>query len=46
MKAEACRRLAELAETLERKAMWIERSVYWDEMAREAAKKERQVPPL
>jgi hypothetical protein len=43
-KAEACRRLAELSEDLERKAMWIERSVYWDELAAKAATQERQKP--
>jgi hypothetical protein len=43
-KAEACRRLAELSEDLERNAMWIERSVYWNELAAKAATKERQKP--
>jgi hypothetical protein len=45
MKAEACRRLADLAENLEGKATWIERSVYWDDLAVKAAKREKQQPP-
>jgi hypothetical protein len=45
LKAEACRRLADLSEEDARKALWIERADYWEELAVKAAKAQRQKPP-
>jgi hypothetical protein len=40
-KAEACRRLADLSEDLERKTLWIERATEWDRLASKASKQAR-----
>ena len=40
-KAEACRRLADIADDLERKTLWIERAVEWDRLAHKTAKQPR-----
>jgi hypothetical protein len=46
LRAEACRRLADLEEDQQRKALWIERAEYWRELAVKAAKQGRpQKPP-
>lgn len=37
-KAEACRRLADMSEEVERKVIWLERADYWEELAAKAAK--------
>jgi hypothetical protein len=45
IKAEACRRLADLAEDAGRRAMWDERAVYWERLAGKAKKlPQRQKP--
>mgnify|MGYP001171557904 CR=1 FL=1 len=45
VKAEACRRLANTAENEYRKALWIERGQYWDQLAAENANQlQRQNP--
>jgi hypothetical protein len=45
VKAEACRRLANTAENEYRKALWIERAQYWDQLAAESANQlQRQKP--
>jgi hypothetical protein len=45
VKAEACRRLADTAENEYRKAIWIERAAYWDQLAAETATRlQRQKP--
>jgi hypothetical protein len=41
-RAEACRRLVELADNPERKALWAERADYWVQLALET---EKQPPP-
>ena len=41
LKAEAFRRLADLAEDEQRKAVWIERAHHWEELAARAAKQTR-----
>jgi hypothetical protein len=38
-KAEACRRLADLADDEQRKALWIERADHWEQLAVKAAKR-------
>jgi hypothetical protein len=43
-KAEACRRLADLAEDAAWRAMWDERAEYWERLAAKAAKTQRQHP--
>jgi hypothetical protein len=46
LKAEACRRLADRAENEYRKALWIERALYWDQLAAEAMRRrQREKPP-
>ena len=44
LKAEACRRLADLAAAADpvRKALWLTRADQWKELAAEAAKKSRR----
>ncbi len=44
VKAEACRRLADLAEDAERKALWTERADKWEQLARKATKRLRTCP--
>jgi hypothetical protein len=44
LKAEACRRLADLSEEDARKALWIERAGRWEELALKARKAKRQKP--
>jgi hypothetical protein len=41
LKAEACRRLAEMPENAERKDLWLKRADDWDQLANEAEKKLR-----
>jgi hypothetical protein len=43
-KAEACRRLADLADDDHRKALWIERATEWERMAVVAGKKRLRRP--
>jgi hypothetical protein len=38
LKAEACRRLAELCDDAERGALWLERADHWENFAIKAAK--------
>jgi len=38
-KADACRTLAKLSDTEERKALWIERAEYWEELALKAVER-------
>jgi hypothetical protein len=38
LKAEACRRLADMFEEAERKALWIERAGQWEQLAIKAEK--------
>jgi hypothetical protein len=45
LKAEACRRLADLAEDLQRKALWIERADHWDRLAAKTAEPPQQPRP-
>jgi hypothetical protein len=42
LKAEACRRLAEIEEDAERKALWIERAHHWEQRAAKASKQPQQ----
>jgi hypothetical protein len=44
LRAEACRRLADLEENSRRKALWIERGDEWERLAEKAAKQERKTP--
>jgi hypothetical protein len=46
MKAEACRRLAELSDDFAREALWLRRADHWEQLATEAAKAQgrRAVP--
>lgn len=41
LKGEACRRLADLSDNAERKAVWLKRADEWDELARNAEKQLR-----
>jgi hypothetical protein len=41
-KAEACRRLADIAEDQYRGALWIERAAEWERLAAKAKKQQRQ----
>jgi hypothetical protein len=41
-KAEACRRLADMSEDADRKAMWLERADYWEQLALKAPKQPRR----
>jgi hypothetical protein len=43
MKAEACRRLADLADDPQRKALWLERAEYREQRAAEAPKKQKSL---
>ena len=45
LKAEACRRLADLCKDAKPKALWIERADRWEELAAKAVKIQRQKPP-
>jgi hypothetical protein len=45
LKAEACRRLADLAEDAQRKALWIERADHWEQLAAKATKRPQQQKP-
>ena len=45
MKAEACRRLADLAEDAGRRAMWDERAEYWERLAAKAKTSPRRLKP-
>jgi hypothetical protein len=46
LKAEACRRLADIAEDEYRKALWIERAHHWEQLAAKTEKQpRRQKPP-
>jgi hypothetical protein len=38
-KAEACRRLADISESAERKALWLKRADEWEKLAIEADKR-------
>lgn len=38
LKAEACRRLAELCDDSAREAVWLERADHWEHLATKAAK--------
>jgi hypothetical protein len=40
-KAEACRRLADLAEDDSRRAMWDERAKYWEQLAAKPPRQKR-----
>jgi hypothetical protein len=40
-KAEACRRLADMSEAAERKALWLQRADEWEQRARKAEKQPR-----
>jgi hypothetical protein len=42
LKAEACRRLAELSDDTKRAALWTERAARWDRLSAKAAKRPRQ----
>jgi hypothetical protein len=37
-KAEACRLLAEMKQSAERKALWLKRAEYWEQLATKAEK--------
>ena len=37
-KAEACRLLADMDQSAERKALWLKRAEYWEELATKAEK--------
>jgi hypothetical protein len=41
LRAEACRRLAELADDPQRESIWLERANDWDQLAAKAEKKLR-----
>ncbi|HEY1748284.1 MAG TPA: hypothetical protein VGG11_16150 [Xanthobacteraceae bacterium] len=43
MKAEACRRLADLTDDPQRKELWIERADYWERLAAKAPKKQKSL---
>jgi hypothetical protein len=45
LKAEACRRLADMAEDAQRKALWTERAHHWEQLAAKAAKRPQQRKP-
>jgi hypothetical protein len=45
MKAEVCRRLADLSQEAERKTLWINKAGYWEELAAKVAKARLQKPP-
>lgn len=40
-KAEACRRLADMSEDIDRKAMWLQRADYWELRAMQVQKHPR-----
>jgi hypothetical protein len=42
LKAKACRRLADIAEDEQRRALWIERADHWEQLAAKAAKGPQQ----
>jgi hypothetical protein len=37
-KAEACRQLADMDQSAERKALWLKRAEYWEQLATKAEK--------
>jgi len=39
LKAEACRRLADVAENVVRNALWLDRADYWEQLAKAAEKR-------
>jgi hypothetical protein len=45
LKAEACRRLADLADNVERRKLWLNRAADWDDMAVKAEKNNRRWRP-
>jgi hypothetical protein len=45
LKAEACRRLADIAEDAYRKALWVERARHWEELAAKAEKQSQHRRP-
>ena len=45
-KAEACRRLADIAEGQYRRALWIERAAEWERLATKATKQPRPSSPV
>jgi hypothetical protein len=44
MKAEACRRLAELTEDAERKTVWLVRADHWESLAAKAERRQQRNP--
>jgi hypothetical protein len=44
-KAEACRRLADIAEDAQRKALWIERADHWEQLAAKAGERPQLQKP-
>jgi hypothetical protein len=38
LKAEACRRLADLSDDIHRKLLWLERADHWERLAKKAVK--------
>jgi hypothetical protein len=44
LKAEACRRLADITEDTQRKALWIERADHWEQLASKAATRPQRKP--
>jgi hypothetical protein len=38
LKAEACRRLADMSENVMREALWLDRADYWEQLATKAEK--------
>jgi hypothetical protein len=45
LKAEACRRLADLADNVERRKLWLNRAAAWDEMAVKTEKENKKRSP-
>jgi hypothetical protein len=41
LKAEACRRLADMFEDADRKVLWNERAAHWEQLAMKAQKQSR-----
>jgi hypothetical protein len=46
LKAEACRRLADITGDEQREAHWFLRAEHWDELSAEAAKQQRKLPQV
>lgn len=41
LKAEACRRLADITDDAEREALWLKRAIDWEQLAMKIEKKQR-----